>query len=423
MKIAIIQFPGSNCESESMRAVRAAGMEAEEFLWNRKPSDLALFDGYFIVGGFSYEDRSRAGVIASLDPIMKYLRAENEKGKPILGVCNGAQILVEAGFVPGCKDYHLGMALATNKRIKDGRILGTGFYNAWVTLRLNCDPEATAFTCTMPHGYLMRVPVANAEGRFVINDALQTSLRENQSLVFRYSTAHGENVDDFPTNPNGSVSNLAAVTNTAGNVLAIMPHPERSKEGLPLFQSMQQYISRRNEPVSHSHFSCPQTPQKILPYYSQKNHYQFLVESIITDNEAFTVESAMRSHGKNVKLHRFVLWECTTDSVRTLDPQSIVSSGELFNANKERLVDVRTYHQKTNSRSFLVRYRYDSHGESMRQTLALRHGIANLTSLSHGIVWIIEPDPGVPNSIFDEILEMQILHNPFSQDCFQYHLL
>src|SRR3990167_9106548 len=108
-RIAIIQFPGSNCESESIRAVRAAGMEAEEFLWNEDYRKLENYDGYFIVGGFSYEDRSRSGIIAALDPIMPVIAAEAKKGKPVLGVCNGAQILVETGLVPGLKDNQVGI--------------------------------------------------------------------------------------------------------------------------------------------------------------------------------------------------------------------------------------------------------------------------------------------------------------------------
>src|SRR3990167_7643022 len=101
MRIGIIQFPGSNCERETMLAVKRAGMEPVEFLWNESHEKLRSLAGYIIVGGFSYEDRSRAGIIAALDTIISVLREQSEYGKPILGICNGAQILVETGLVPG----------------------------------------------------------------------------------------------------------------------------------------------------------------------------------------------------------------------------------------------------------------------------------------------------------------------------------
>ena len=146
MKIAIVQFPGTNCESESIRAVRLAGMEAKEFLWNEDPEKLKEFDGYFIIGGFSYEDRSRAGIISALDPLMPYIQAESEKGKPVLGICNGAQVLVETGLVPGLIDNTVGMALAVNKRVQNGKILGTGFYNTWTNVQLATPSGSCAFT-------------------------------------------------------------------------------------------------------------------------------------------------------------------------------------------------------------------------------------------------------------------------------------
>ena len=101
MKIAIVQFPGSNCERETMLAVRRAGMIPVEFLWNESHVKLREMDGYIIVGGFSYEDRSRAGIIAALDPVMQEIKAQSERGKPVLGICNGFQILCESGLLPG----------------------------------------------------------------------------------------------------------------------------------------------------------------------------------------------------------------------------------------------------------------------------------------------------------------------------------
>jgi phosphoribosylformylglycinamidine (FGAM) synthase-like amidotransferase family enzyme len=112
MQIAIVQFPGSNCERETMLAVARAGMEPVEFLWNEARARLAEFAGYIIVGGFSYEDRARAGIIAALDPVMKIIQEQSELfGKPVLGICNGAQILVETGLVPGIANHQIGMAV------------------------------------------------------------------------------------------------------------------------------------------------------------------------------------------------------------------------------------------------------------------------------------------------------------------------
>ena len=111
MKIAIVQFPGSNCERETMLAVQRAGMTPVEFLWNEPREKLREMAGFILIGGFSYEDRSRAGVIAALDPVMQEIKTQSALGKPILGICNGAQILVETGLVPGLEDNMLGMVL------------------------------------------------------------------------------------------------------------------------------------------------------------------------------------------------------------------------------------------------------------------------------------------------------------------------
>jgi len=144
--IAVIQFPGSNTERETFMACRRAGLNPVEFLWNTSSEKLSEFDGFIIVGGFSYEDRSRSGVIAALDPIMKYIKLESEKGKPVLGICNGAQILVESGLVPGLPEYRLGIALTDNKRIKGGHLLGVGYYNTWANLKMCVEPTRCAFT-------------------------------------------------------------------------------------------------------------------------------------------------------------------------------------------------------------------------------------------------------------------------------------
>src|SRR3990167_2774695 len=243
MKIAIIQFPGSNCERETAMAVKRAGMEPISFLWNEKPDKLREMDGYIIVGGFSYEDRSRAGIIAALDPLMLSVKAESEKGKPVLGICNGAQILVETGLVPGLENNKVAMALTENKRIANNKILGTGYYNAWVTMRLSDEYQRNAFTRHLTAKAIVNVPIAHGEGRFVMTDALLQEVKIQGLNVFQYCDAEGQIDEHFPVNPNGSIDNIAAISNKNGNVMGIMPRPERTPNGDAIFTSMREYIA------------------------------------------------------------------------------------------------------------------------------------------------------------------------------------
>ncbi|HOO54555.1 MAG TPA: phosphoribosylformylglycinamidine synthase subunit PurQ, partial [Methanothrix sp.] len=133
MKIAVVQFPGTNCEHETLVAARSAGLSGEIFRWNRPAEELSDFDGYLIPGGFSYQDRLRAGAIASKEPVMEALREEADRGKPIIGICNGFQILVESGLLPGLNGVDV--ALASNVMVSKGEIVRRGFYCAWTNLR------------------------------------------------------------------------------------------------------------------------------------------------------------------------------------------------------------------------------------------------------------------------------------------------
>ena len=221
-RIAIIQYPGSNCEYETARAVRVAGMEAEIFRWNRDASLLVEYDGYIIPGGFSYQDRVRAGAIAAKKSIMKTIFKEVEKGKPLMGICNGAQVLIESGMIPGLTRGELEMALAPN--------LGTsGYYCNWVYVTHSVRKGKCAFTCLFEEGDVFPIPVAHAEGRFVTERKdLIERLRDNGQIVLRYSTCDGRVEDRFPVNPNGSTDSIAGICNPSGNVFALMPHPERA---------------------------------------------------------------------------------------------------------------------------------------------------------------------------------------------------
>ena len=223
-------------------ACRRVRMNPVEFLWNEPANNLTDLNGYIIIGGFSYEDRSRSGVIAALDPIIKQIKVEAAKGKPVLGICNGAQILVESGLVPGLIDDQLGMALTDNKRVQGGHVVGVGYYNTWANLKMSTYPNRCAFTRHLKPDEWINVPLAHGEGRFIIPDDLLEKMIANDQTIFLYCDKDGRIVDEFPINPNGSMYNIAAICNPAGNVMAMMPHPERTENGDAIFSSMKNYI-------------------------------------------------------------------------------------------------------------------------------------------------------------------------------------
>ena len=221
-RIAVIRFPGMNCEEETRRAVAAAGMECDVFMWNGAPSALEEYDGYVLPGGFSYQDRVRAGAIAAKDHIVECIFEQAMSGKPVIGICNGAQILLEAGLVPGLVPGRVEMSLARN--VMPDR---DGYHARWVHLRI--ENARTCVTIALERGAVVPIPVAHAEGRFVTADRdLVGHLFEHGQVVMRYARPDGTPDESFPWNPNGSVSGIAAIANPWGNVVAMMPHPERS---------------------------------------------------------------------------------------------------------------------------------------------------------------------------------------------------
>jgi phosphoribosylformylglycinamidine synthase I len=220
--IAVIRFPGMNCEEETRRAILDHGMDCDIFMWNGPTDDLADYDGYVLPGGFSYQDRVRAGAIAAKERVVDCLFDESLEGKPVIGICNGAQILLEAGMVPGFEPGRVEMALARNMMPNRD-----GYYTRWTHLRVEND--ATCATYALKRGEVVPIPVAHAEGRFVTADnTILDRLFENDQVVMMYAEPGGEDEPGFPSNPNGSTRGIAAITNRAGNVVAMMPHPERA---------------------------------------------------------------------------------------------------------------------------------------------------------------------------------------------------
>jgi phosphoribosylformylglycinamidine synthase subunit PurQ / glutaminase len=224
MKFGIVTFPGSNCDYDAYRAVVEAVDEQAEFLWH-KDHDLHGADVVILPGGFSYGDYLRPGAIARFSPIMTEIVAHARRGGPVLGICNGFQIACEAGLLPG--------ALLRNANLK--------FVCEVVTLRV--ENAATMFTNRYRAGQELAVPIAHGDGRFTADDETLARLEGDGRVVFRY--AGGPADADEWWSPNGSMRAIAGIVSAEGNVLGMMPHPERavnellgSRDGIGVFESL-----------------------------------------------------------------------------------------------------------------------------------------------------------------------------------------
>lgn len=224
MKFGVVTFPGSNCDEDALLAVIEHLHEDAVMLWH-KDHDLQGADVIILPGGFSYGDYLRAGAIARFSPIMQEVAAHAKRGGPVIGICNGFQIACEAGLLPG--------ALLRNQSLQ--------FRSIPVTLRVeNTD---TVFSRTAERGALLTMPIAHGDGRFTADDATLARLEGEGRVVFRYVDANNEAT--AAANPNGSLNNIAGITNATGTVVGLMPHPERalepllgSTDGRVLFESL-----------------------------------------------------------------------------------------------------------------------------------------------------------------------------------------
>jgi phosphoribosylformylglycinamidine synthase len=414
-KIAIIQFPGSNTERETIMACERVGLDPVEFLWNENADFLKSYQGYILVGGFSYEDRSRSGVIAALDPIVAQIKVEATKGKPILGICNGAQILVESGLIPGFNQHQLGVALTDNKRIRKNQVIGVGYYNAWANLKMTTEPNRSAFTRHLSKGDHIHIPLAHGEGRFIMSDDLLKELIDNEQTVYQYCDQSGTIVDEFPINPNGSIYNIAALCNKEGNIMAMMPHPERTTNGDAIFSSLKEYIDEKIPLTSHKLIS--KKPQfEILTYSPEKESTEWVIDQIITDNTEASVEKALHNKGFDITVKRQAHWELSIKGDQKSILDSINSSGELYNSNKEYLSKTL---KGNDTASFLVRKKDDVLSRSKLESLKGRFKIEGITDLKYGVLWNITVNSGNFESILNKLINTQILFNTLSHECYR----
>lgn len=223
-KVGVVVFPGSNCDYDVYHVVKKILNLKAEYIWHKDIS-IRNYDAIVLPGGFSYGDYLRAGAVARFSPVMQEIIRHAEKGKPLIGICNGFQVLLEAGLLPG--------ALITNTDLK--------FHCDDVHLKVV--NNGTIFTKDYKKDQVIKMPIAHYTGNYFAKDDVLKELQDNDSVVFQYCDAEG-NITNA-ANPNGSVQNIAGIMNKSKNVLGMMPHPERacepllgSDEGLGVFTSI-----------------------------------------------------------------------------------------------------------------------------------------------------------------------------------------
>jgi phosphoribosylformylglycinamidine synthase subunit PurQ / glutaminase len=224
MKFGVVVFPGSNCDHDAFYAIGNVLQKPVEFIWHQS-QDLGNCDAIILPGGFAYGDYLRTGAIARFSPVMKSVEKFANSGGIVLGICNGFQILLEAGLLPGAMMRNSGLRYICRH------------------VHIRVEQTDTPFTNAAKQGQILRIPIAHNDGNYNAGEATLHELERNRQIIFRYTTPDGS--DDASGNPNGSLHNIAGICNRERNVAGLMPHPERavesaldSSDGLVVFQSM-----------------------------------------------------------------------------------------------------------------------------------------------------------------------------------------
>jgi phosphoribosylformylglycinamidine synthase subunit PurQ / glutaminase len=224
MKFGVVVFPGSNCDHDAFYAIGNVLQKPVEFIWHQS-KDLANCDAVILPGGFAHGDYLRTGAIARFSPVMKSVEKFAKSGGMVLGICNGFQILLEAGLLPGAMMRNAGLRYICRH------------------VHIRVEQTDTPFTSAAQKGQVLKAPIAHNDGNYTVDDATLAELEKNRQVIFRYTTPDGS--DDNAGNPNGSMANIAGICNRERNVAGLMPHPERavelalgSDDGLVIFRSM-----------------------------------------------------------------------------------------------------------------------------------------------------------------------------------------
>ncbi len=231
MKFGVVVFPGSNCDHDAWYALGEVLHQPVEFLWHQS-EQVNGFDAILLPGGFSFGDYLRTGAIARFSPVMRAVEKFAHGGGLVLGICNGFQILCEAGLLPGVLQRNAGLRFVCKQ------------------VYVRVETTDTPFTAAAKTGQVLQMPIAHGDGNYFCDEATLGELERNKQIVFRYTTPDGR--EDAAANPNGSLANIAGVCNRGRNVMGLMPHPERALEsalgsvdGLVVFRSLIESLMRR----------------------------------------------------------------------------------------------------------------------------------------------------------------------------------
>jgi len=231
MKFGVVVFPGSNCDHDAWYALGEVLRQPVEFLWHQS-EQVNGFDAILLPGGFSYGDYLRTGAIARFSPVMRAVEKFARGGGLVLGICNGFQILCEAGLLPGVLQRNAGMRFVCRQ------------------VHVRVETTDTPFTAAAKSGQVLQMPIAHGDGNYFCDEATLAGLERNRQIVFRYTTPDGR--EDAAANPNGSLANIAGICNRARNVMGLMPHPERaveaalgSADGLVILRSLIDSLTQR----------------------------------------------------------------------------------------------------------------------------------------------------------------------------------
>ncbi len=299
--------------------------------------------------------------------------------------------------------------------MKGGHVVGVGYYNAWANLKMSVPSNRCAFTRHLNTGDFINIPLAHGEGRFIVPDELLEKMIANDQTVYRYCDDDGNLVDEFPTNPNGSIYNIAAVCNPVGNVMAMMPHPERTENGDAIFSSMKEFIEKGN-PVTNHNLSFDRPHYEVTDYKANPDVTEWIIDMIIADNEATSIHNALNHLGLDVTVTRQAHWEITTKGDRSDILKQIDATGELYNSNKEFISEIKS---AENTASFLVRQKEDMLGRAKFESLTERFEIDKLSELKRGVVWNLTVNGGNFEVVLKDILNTHILFNSLSHECYR----